>query len=69
MFKYLRRLLDGSDDNLPAVLRNIRKARQLWRRPGKLLCREGAEPAVFAKFYRVVVQTVLLYGAETWVPT
>ena len=29
--------------------------------------REGAEPQVSPMFYRVVVQKVLLFGAETWV--
>ena len=31
-----------------------------------MLQREGAETAISAKFYRVVIQTVLLFGAETW---
>ena len=29
-FKYLGRLLGRSDNDWPAVLRNIRKARQVW---------------------------------------
>ena len=36
---YIGRLLDRSDDNFPAVLQNIRKARQVWGRLGKLLRR------------------------------
>ena len=39
LFKYLGRLLDCSDDNCPAVLRNIRKAHQVWGRLVKLLWR------------------------------
>ena len=35
VIKYLRRLLDRSDDDWPAVLRNIRKSRQVWERMGK----------------------------------
>ena len=66
-FKFLGRLIDRSDDDWPAVLRNIRKARQVWGRLGNLLWREGAEPEVSGKFYRAVVQAVLLFGAETWV--
>ena len=65
VFKYLRRLLDRSDDDWLVVLRNISKAMQVWGRLGKLLQREGAEPAVSAKFYRAVVQAVLLFGVET----
>ena len=36
---------------------------------GELLRRERADPIVAAKFYRAVVQAVLLLGAETWVMT
>ena len=64
-FKYLGRLLGRSDNDWPAVLRNIRKARQVWGRLVKLLRKEGAEPTVLAKFYHAVVQAVLLFGAET----
>ena len=31
------------------------------------MSREGAYPTVSEKFYRVVVQLVLLFGLETWV--
>ena len=33
----------------------------------KLLRREGAEPIISAKFYRALVQAVLLFGSENWV--
>ena len=33
----------------------------------RLLVREGATPAVSGMFYKAVVQSVLLYGSETWV--
>ena len=58
-----------SDNYWPAVLCNIRKSRQVWGRISKLLWREGADPTVLEKFYHAVVQTVLLFGAETWVIT
>ena len=61
--KYLRRMLDRSDNDWTEVLSNIRKARQMWVRLGKLLQREVAEPEVSEKFYRAVVQEVLLSGA------
>ena len=32
-----------------------------------MLLREGAEPTVSEKFYRAVIQVVLLFGADTWV--
>ena len=56
-----------SDKNRLAVLRNIRKVRQVWGRLGKLLRREGADPFVLEIFYLAVVQAVLIFWAETWV--
>ena len=41
----------------------------MWGQLGKLVRREGAEPSGSEKFYRVVVQSVLLCGAEPWVLT
>ena len=66
-FKYLGRVLHQEDHNWSAVLLNIRRARQVWGRLGKLLRREGAYPILLSKFYRAVVQVVLLFGAKTWV--
>ena len=68
-FKYLGRLLDRSYKNWPAVLHNIMKARKVRGRLGKILWREGAEPAILEKFHRAVVQVVLLFGAGKWVLT
>ena len=68
-FNYLRRMLDRSDDDWPSVLHNICEARQVWGRLRELLWREGAKTTVSKKFYRAVVQAVLLFGVETWVLT
>ena len=48
----------------PSVLRNTSKARQVWGWLRKLLLREGADPTVLEKFYRAVLQAVLLFGAD-----
>ena len=66
-FQYLGRPLDQTDDDWPAVRQNIMRARSVWGRLGKILGREGADPKVSARFYRAVVQAILLYGSETWV--
>ena len=50
VFKHLEQMLDRSEDDWTEVLHIIRKARQVWGRLGKLLGREGAEPAGSAKF-------------------
>jgi hypothetical protein len=68
-FKYLGRIVDDSDKDDPAIDRNIQKARGVWARLGKLLSREGANPMAMGIFYKVIVQSVLLYGSESWVIT
>lgn len=35
----------------------------------RVLLQEGAKPKVMGMFYKAVVQSVLLYGSETWVLT
>ena len=55
------------DDDWPAVRRNIMRVRLVWGGLGTLLQQEGEEPRVSEMFYRILVQTILLYGSETWV--
>ena len=68
-FRYLGRPLSELDSDMPAFRHNLRKARQKWGMLSRLLVREGATPLVSGKFYKAVVQAVLLYGSETWVWT
>ena len=68
-FKYLGRLMERSHNDSTEVLHITRKARQVWGWLRKLLWREGAEPTVPEKFYRAVVQVVLLFEGETRVLT
>lgn len=68
-FKYLGRVVENSDNDGPAVNRNLTKARVAWGRLGRILSQEGANPASMASVYKAVVQAVLLYGAESWVLT
>ena len=68
-FKYLGQILRYEDDDLPAVTANIAKARKRWGKIARLLSRDGASPKTMGYFYKAVVQSVLLYGSETWVLT
>ena len=68
-FRYLGRILTSTDDDWPAVARNLQKARVTWGRLARILGREGADPKVSRHFYISVTQQVLLFGAETWVLT
>ena len=49
-FKYLGRVLHGSDEYWPVVCRNIWRVRQVWGWLGKFLSREGADLIVSEKF-------------------
>jgi hypothetical protein len=66
-FKYLGRISSDDDDDLPAVRENMKKTRKRWARVSRLLVREGATAKMMGKIYLAVVQSVLLYGSETWV--
>ncbi len=44
----------------------IRKARATWDRVGQVLQANNTPPMVSAKIYKAVMQSVLLYGSETW---
>ncbi len=67
VFKYLGRLLAQDDGDTQAIRAQLRKARSTWARVGQVLWAENVPPRVAAKFYKGVVQVVLLYGSETWV--
>ena len=55
------------DDGWSAVAGNLAKARKSQGRLQGILSREGATKRVLGKFFKAVVQQVLLFGAETWV--
>ena len=63
----LGRLLAQDDDNIQAIRAQLRKARGTWARVGQVLRAENVPPQVAAKFYKAVVQAMLLYGSKTWV--
>ena len=68
-FKYLGRILTATDDNWPAVVGHLGKARRSWGRLSRVLGREGADLKVSRAIYISVTQAVLLFGFETWVLT
>ena len=65
--KYLGWILSRADKYWPSIIRNIRRARQVWGKIVKLLRWEGADTIISLKFYRMVVWAVLIFGSETWV--
>ena len=61
------RVISVMDDDWPAVIRNMTKARIIWQIMSRILIREGVSPRVSVFFFKAVVQSVLLFSAETWV--
>jgi hypothetical protein len=59
-FRYLGRILSQDDHDLSACVRNIQRAKAKWAAVSKVLKREGASKKSFARFYLVIVSTVLL---------
>ena len=65
-FKYLGRILNEKDSDQPAIMYNLQRAREKWSRIGRILSKKGASPKAMGTFYKTIVQSVLLYGSETW---
>ena len=61
--------MKAGDDDWPAVVGNLVKARKIWARLSRSLSLEGAEKRVSGNLFKAVVQAVILFGAETWVLT
>ena len=67
LLKYLGRVLAAEDDNWPVVVHNLQRARQKWAQLSRVLIREGADDRTSGQINLAVVQSVLIYGSETWV--
>ena len=65
-FKYLGRWISKNDSDQKAISENIGKARKRWSTFSRVLIREGATFKTMGIFYKTIIMTVLLYGAETW---
>ena len=68
-FKYLGWVLTAADNDWPVIVGNLKKSRKSWAQLTSILVREGANPRVSGMFFKAVLQTVLLFGSETWVLT
>ena len=70
-FKYLLvgRIVSEEDDDTPAIEANLKKSNAKWSMFKKVLTREQrrASRRVMGHFYKAIVQSILVYGAETWV--
>ena len=66
-FKYIGRIIMVTDNDWPTAVGNLRKERPNWMRLAKVLGREGADARTSGQIYLEVVQSVIMYGSETWV--
>jgi hypothetical protein len=66
VFKYLGHLLAQDDDDTQAIWQQMQKAQRVWARVGQVLCGENVMPQVTAKFFKAVIQAILLYGSKMW---
>ena len=66
-FTYLGCQLSSADDNFQVCLRDLSKAKKKWGVLCRVLKQDEASMAYKGCTYLIVVSTVLLYGAETWV--
>jgi hypothetical protein len=67
VFKYLGRLLAYDDNDARAVRGNLKKARGVWARLSRTIRAENASPPhACGIFYKATVQSILLFGSETW---
>ncbi len=66
VFKYLGRMMAQDNNDIQAMRHQLRKAQGTWAGVGQVLRSENATPQVAAKFYKAVVQAVLIYDSKTW---
>ena len=67
VFQYIGCMLLQDDNDIQAVRSQLCKAHGTWARVRQVLRKENAPPRVSTMFYKAIVQSVLLYGIETWV--
>ena len=58
-----------TEDDWPAVVRNLAWVNTVWSRMLRILSREGVAPQVSSFFFKAVIQAVMLFLEETWVIT
>ena len=64
-FKYLGRIMREDDDDTSTIIEQIKKARQSWNDIARILKCKGANVMTMEKYFMAVVQSVLVYGADS----
>ena len=68
-FKYLGRYMNAKNDDWSAITRNIEKSQKRWASVKRVLCRDKSSTRTMGYFYKAIIQSILLYGSESWVLT
>jgi hypothetical protein len=66
VFKYLGRLLAYGNNDTRAVRGNLKKVQGIWARLSCTIRSENPSPCECNVFYKATVQSILLFGGETW---
>ena len=61
-FKYMGRVMTAGDDDWPAVVGNLQRARKSWGRLSQILSREAADPKVSGHFQGGDAGSVVVRG-------
>ena len=64
--QYSGRMLRQDDDDTPTIIRQIKKTCQSWNGISRILKHKGANAVTIEQFYMAVVQSVSLYGKDSW---
>ena len=67
--KYLVHIITSLDDAWTELVGNLQNLRKRWMRLSIILIIEGAKSRVLGMFFKVVVQTVLIFWSYMWVMT
>ena len=68
-FKYMGRILTVKEDDCPAFTVKLQKACNIWARMLRILGWYGSDDQTSGRFYLTIVNSFLLFDAETWVVT
>ena len=68
-FCYLGRIIHEDNSDWPALYHNIKKAQKRWGMVVRILEKDGATLHAKGMFYVAIIQSILLYGVETWTVT
>lgn len=69
VFRYLGQPTSNMDLDYPALLHNLKKARERPALISRLLMRDGASPFVGERLYVAAILSVLFYRSDSWVWT